>query len=150
MNRVNQQRKRYRPVKEAITKRCPGCGTRFYIERVDQSSCYLCLVAQDKAQRPQNYIDEQQGRVSLGCVTSDARGLSNALDAWKKDGGSEVTTVCMPSETLTHAREPKRSDGIQGTHGSTDSTPGWDKCIQGMPSDTGPAYVITAKNEILG
>lgn len=76
-----QERKRYKPPKEAKTVRCPRCGGRFFVEQPEQNICMPCQNAQDKPQRTQRYINEKQGRVSVGCVTSDRRGLNDALDA---------------------------------------------------------------------
>jgi hypothetical protein len=70
-----QQRKRYRPPKEAKTVRCPRCGGKFFIEQPEQTLCVPCLNAQDKPERTQRYISETQARVSIGCVTSDGGGI---------------------------------------------------------------------------
>jgi uncharacterized OB-fold protein len=66
-----QKTKRYRPLKEAKTVRCPSCGGKFYIERPEQTICVPCQAEQDTPERTQRYIVDKSATVSIGCVTSD-------------------------------------------------------------------------------
>jgi hypothetical protein len=56
-------------------KRCPTCGSRFFLDEPNQLLCVPCQNAQDQPKRTQNYIAELQGRVRYNANHATWRGF---------------------------------------------------------------------------
>ncbi len=70
MTSDKQRKRRQRPVKEAVTFRCPGCGCRYFPDHQQQELCIACQLAQDRPGRTQQYVAENNSRVGISVVTS--------------------------------------------------------------------------------